>query len=408
VKFRVALLLVLSACDGCDGCGERRVRETIAVCSSAYGEVRFHPEQEWVWNPVTTGDGLAAGDWVRTGVESRALIKFQKTGSEIGIEPSSTVVIQEEAEPESTEAPLISRIKIESGVVRGQLASAQTTRAIEVSTPEGRPIRMEPGEPGKNFEYRVTVGREGIVELAVTKGRAKVNGADGSIIALGQGQAHDLVRGALVGEVIELPQVPSLDSPGASAKVAQREKGPIALSWSAVQNAEKYRVQVADEPTFSKPVFDEVVPGTSGAFEPAGLGTYYWRVAAQTKDGRQGEFGEPRELRVVEAPPDLLVSPVDDQTIKGKDRPLVEFVWKAAEPPVPYRLVVAKDRRLSKPVFEKKTQDLKVATRAIPSGTFFWGVYADAEPSKPLFTKARRLKIQKGAGLTTPSKVTFD
>jgi hypothetical protein len=410
VKRAFALFLVVSACDGCTGCGERRVRETIAICSGAYGEVRFHPQEEWVWNPVGAGDGLAAGDWVRTGLDSRAQIKFEKTGSEIGIEPSSTIVIQTETAPEATsdQAPLMSRIQVEAGVVHGHVASAETNRPIEVSTPEGKTIRLVPSEPGKKFEYRVTVNRGGILELAVTKGHAHVNGADGSSVALAQGQAHDVVGGALVGETIELPSFPKLESPGVAAHVLYRPELTIDLGWSAVDVASEYRLQVASDPSFNKMLVDEVVKGTAGKFSPPGPGSYFWRVATRTATGREGEFGFGRDIRVVETLEDLLIGPPDDHLIKStKDRPLVEFSWQAVVPPARYKLVVAKNRRLTQVIFETTTEQQKVATRSIPVGTFFWGVYAEGETSRPLFTKPRRLKIRKDVGLTTPDKVTF-
>lgn len=407
----ISVILILT---GCDGCNEPARKGAIAECTAAHGEVRAHPADEWVWSAVAVGDRFDEGDWVRTGLDSRAKIRFE-SGTELGIDPSSTIVLEiprpqrPEQGPGET-PPMLSRVKVESGVVRGVVQEAEARAEVVVATPEGKTIRIAPSEPGKKFGYRVRVGEGGVVELAVTEGSAELTGEDGVRVSLEKGQAQDVVGGALVGKPIDLPDFPKLISPGVDANVLWRDGLQIALSWSRVEGVERHRLEVATDQSFTKMAVDRPVSGVEATFAPEAPGTYYWRVASQNEAGRQGEFGFARRIQVTKTKiEDLLVAPVDDALIKYTRRPpLVQFSWQAVVPPAPYRLVVARDRGLSRVVFEQTAPEQRVATRALSAGTYYWGVYAEGEPQRPLFLKARRLRIRRDVGLRTPRKVTFE
>lgn len=399
---------------GCDRCEDPVRRGAVAECTAAHGEVRAHPADEWVWNGVSVGDRFNAGDWVRTGVDSRARIRFE-TGTELGIDPSSTVVLElpqppKQEEPPGEPAPMVSRVKVETGQVRGVIREAVARSEVLVATPEGKTIRIRPSEPGKKFGYRVRVGETGVMELAVTEGRAEVSGDDGARVSLAEGQAHDVVAGTLVGGPIELPDFPKLTSPGVDANVVWRDGLQIALSWSEVDTVERFHLEVASDQSFTRTVLDRRLAGTDAIFAPSRPGTFYWRVASRSAAGREGEFGFARRIRVTKSKiEDLLVAPVDNALIKYTRRlPLVHFSWQAVAPPAPYRLVVARDRGLTRVVFEKVAPRQRVATRALSAGTYYWGVFAEGEPRRPLFEKPRRLRIRKDVGLRTPKKVTFE
>jgi hypothetical protein len=395
----LAALIAAAACDGCGA--EEQVDAIIAECASAQGEVRAHPSDEWVWSPVSAGDRFASGAWVRTGVESRARIRFT-SGDELGLDPSSTVVLEPpERAPSEGGDLLVSRVKVETGVVRSIVG--ERSRMV-VRTPEGKPLRIDPSEPGKRVEVRVKVGKEGRVEVAVTEGRANVSAAEGAAVSIERGQAQDVLGGALVGGAVALPPAPEAKAIERTVEVGDRAR----LAWAPAPGAVRYRVQVASDPGFGTIQQDIATAGTESVFVPKSAGTFYYRVAAVEAGDREGEFSEVMTISVVERVPDLLSTPLDGHTIKyvTKD-PIVVLSWREGQAPSRYRVVVSRKPDLSDPILDEETDALELSTRALATGTYYWGVYLAQDSPKALFRKPRRLHLEKTVGLRTPRKVTF-
>ncbi|MBI4740755.1 MAG: FecR domain-containing protein [Betaproteobacteria bacterium] len=89
--------------------------------------------------------------------------------------------------------------------------------------------------------------------------------------------------------VFARPFPPGLDSPGQAAKVRAAQP-PFA--WTPVRAAARYRLQVARQADFSRPLHDSVVEG--GAWQPPAAlpeGKLYWRVASISAGAEQGPWG---------------------------------------------------------------------------------------------------------------------
>jgi uncharacterized lipoprotein YddW (UPF0748 family) len=85
-----------------------------------------------------------------------------------------------------------------------------------------------------------------------------------------------------------VPGTPGLLTP---ANGANNLTSTTTLSWSAVPNTLRYRVQVATDPSFTEIIYDlREYRGTSAVFARIAVGnTYYWRVQAFSYGG-SGEF----------------------------------------------------------------------------------------------------------------------
>lgn len=74
------------------------------------------------------------------------------------------------------------------------------------------------------------------------------------------------------------PSVPTLSSP---ANGATGVPIPVNLVWVASEGAASYRVQVATDPGFSAPVFDQAgITATKVTISLSPNTQYYWRVSA--------------------------------------------------------------------------------------------------------------------------------
>ena len=106
-----------------------------------------------------------------------------------------------------------------------------------------------------------------------------------------------------------IPATPTLHLPNSSATVSQ----PVTITWSAINTADEYNIQITETPGFSSNVVDEVVG--SANYSATGLedGTqYYWRVRAGNECG-WGYFSLDRVFTTECTVPDppILLLPAD-------------------------------------------------------------------------------------------------
>ena len=387
----------LASCDGCSCQPEETVERppAIAVCKESDGDVRTREGRAIAWAAMKAGAELRSGDWVQTGEASRASVEFKRGGA-LAVNASSVVIIREN----DANARAAVRVAVRKGVVRGSVQSGLTSGTIELDTADGRNVVLS-AAGSEPVAYRVTVAEDGRLEVAITEGRAELKDASGKAHVVEAGHALDVIAGDIPAGPVPLPAFPPLIFPGVDATVTYRKDLTIRMTWESVAEAEKYRLEIADDLSFSNVTRREVVAGTIATFKPKSPGLYMWRVASMSK--RIGEPGFARRLRVVPGPiGTLLVGPRDGVVFTfEKRRPLVEFSWRALEPPAPYRLVVSKQANLlGDIVFEENTEAQTVKTRAIPPGSYYWGVFGDEkEGPKPLFTRPFKLGVAKKKGI---------
>jgi len=128
------------------------------------------------------------------------------------------------------------------------------------------------------------------------------------------------------------PPVP-LDPPeGAAVRGA-----PPKLLWSASAEAVSYRLQLASEPTFAKPLLDrERLDATSLQAPDLALGEYFWRLASIAPDGEQGPYSPARSfvLKPVPTMPEAAISADPDKVVAS---------WQAGSEGQTYQVQVAED-----------------------------------------------------------------
>jgi large repetitive protein len=76
---------------------------------------------------------------------------------------------------------------------------------------------------------------------------------------------------------------PTLVAPGAGSQL----NGPVTFRWTSVEAARRYRIQVAQDPSFANPIDDQTTDSTaytSNTTYPADT-VLYWRVRADAEDG---------------------------------------------------------------------------------------------------------------------------
>ena len=180
-------------------------------------------------------------------------------------------------------------------------------------------------------------------------------------------------------EEIEIPAV-SLVAPENNS-----DEVPVVtiLEWEQIDDADVYQIMINDDNSFSDPLIDETVSGTS--FDAENLEpetTYYWGVRAQAGDDI-GEWSqtwsfttEAEEEDVPEMGRVTLSSPTDGAV----DQPdALTFEWDAMTGTEHYRIMVDESNEFTSSIIDETVTDTSFDAEGLePGTTYYWGVRAQA------------------------------
>jgi large repetitive protein len=111
------------------------------------------------------------------------------------------------------------------------------------------------------------------------------------------------------------------------------------LSWSAVGNAAKYRVQIATSLTFSSPIYSIETPGlTATPQSQLPFSQLYWRVAGEDSGGLTGPYTVASFSKTLGSAPTPL-TPTNAQTLTFPTDPVV-FSWLPVAGAVSYTIQI--------------------------------------------------------------------
>ena len=185
-------------------------------------------------------------------------------------------------------------------------------------------------------------------------------------------------------EVDARPFPPVTSSP-ANADIV-RESTPL-FSWSAAEDSNGYRIQIAQDAGFTRLVIDETTDQASyRQAQPLTPGEYQWRVASIDDSGDQGPYNQPQRFiyrQPLEAP--QLQQPL-------VNRANLVLSWSEVDGAAGYQVQLASD-----PYFRGMQLDMQ-----------FPGPQADIPrpPSQIYFLRVRALNAAGEAGpFSTPFKV---
>src|SRR5688500_10288093 len=104
-----------------------------------------------------------------------------------------------------------------------------------------------------------------------------------------------LLRWGFVAAICVGPGVAWLAT-GAAAVQGNPPQTSVPLRWGARPAVSRYRLQLANDPTFSDVIFDRVVSGHEYRLNDLLPGRYYWRVASL--NAKRGEFSSAGVIQV--------------------------------------------------------------------------------------------------------------
>ena len=298
-RFRVALANAVT-------CRKllQSILDTVALTNSGgqaqfislQGEVEYKRSDGGSWEEARPRLPLRAGDYVRTGNGSSAEIVFLdgtlytvRGNTQFVISPSGTGTAGDGAggEPAADQA-----IQMEYGWVNLNTAS----RPSQVKTPGAVAKVREDSEAFVTYDRGANRGRFGAVrggmELAAKGGMTRQVGELQQVVQTGD----------LLSQAQRLPPSPEPLEPADNRELDLDRSPSLVLSWDTVPGVNRYALQVSRGHLFADNLIN--VENRSKPKATLGLrgeGTFFWRVAAFSREGYEGPWSRPRKFRVASA-----------------------------------------------------------------------------------------------------------
>lgn len=236
------------------------------------------------WQTARTREILRPGDAVRTAGNGSAEIMFSD-GTLFTLRPSTFLAVP------TTRGTGSGEQAVEMGY--GWLNLATARNASRVTTPRAEARVSQDSEAFVTYDRESGRGRFGAI-----RGDVEVSTDDGARRKVGALQ-QVVQSGGELSAARRLPAAPSPVAPEENAEVDPARASELVLEWTPVDGAAGYSLQVARNRLFVDNVIEDTRRRKASArLGIRGEGSFQWRVAAETADGGQGPWSEPRSFRV--------------------------------------------------------------------------------------------------------------
>lgn len=260
------------------------------------GNVMVHRLKTNKNEPAFTGILLEPGDTVITSGDSSAVIQYIDR-SVLKMKADSTVLIQENAANSKT-GQLSVRNQLEGGQLTISTGAQTTSDDINI-------VKVKDDVTLKvNQNSNVAINRNGNnIRVNVERGGVESTDRKGLTEVIGNNTVVQYDQGKKVGQETTLGS-PALKAPDNSTTIALSYGKPekVGFTWASVPEAGGYRLQVADSQYFLDKalLFEKVTDQPNFPWLVNSLnGSYWWRVQAIGKDGREGSWSEESHLTLI-------------------------------------------------------------------------------------------------------------
>jgi hypothetical protein len=192
------------------------------------------------------------------------------------------------------------------------------------------------------------------------------------------------------------PLPPELSEPAAGSRVYQEA---VTFTWSAMQDAQHYLLQIAPSADFAPATVNErmldTVVQTTVDLKP---GTYFWRMASVDEKGPHG-WSPVRSLRVQPLP----VAPKGTAKTNA-DSGQASFTWQPVEGAANYDFDLAQKADFTDSELKQRLADNKITSKLKP-GQYFWRVRGVEDGGQAgLWSKSNSLSMPQ----ETPRSIHVD
>lgn len=407
----------------------------IAQLTSVVRDVKRKPTQRLIWESISEGSQLFAGETIRTTGDSEARVEFLKSKTRIDLDPDSEIVIQEvdgKIELSFLKGNMFvasagnaadGGITLKSGdknialggselslsqdgkgqlgvtVLKGdsslgsaaqiKILSPQPNDSVYIGAKEKTPISFEPIPEGYRVSLEVGRRREELRSLEASISPGKVDAAFkvGRLYWRLVAKSVEVGRPDLVSPIFRinvLSKTPVVQlSPERDQVIALDELagGALPLAWSNPARLDRLQVEVFRGRDYANPLFSEAVEEGSDQFlakisEP---GDYSWRISGHVPGRDELVAGTVRTFRAVahkDLAAPILASPRADEMVPyaAFTEKGLDLKWQSVAGATQYKVSV-RNKKSGAP-FERQAASPVFNLRDLKPGEYEWNVRA--------------------------------
>jgi glucodextranase-like protein/FecR-like protein len=252
---------------------------------SVQGGVEYRSGEAGSWEEARGRVVLRTGDYVKTGGGGSAEVMFVD-GTLYTVRPNTLFLVTRNRGAGGTLGE--QAIRVEYGWVN--LNTAQ--RSSRVTTPNAEARVREDSEAMVAYDQASAVSR-----FAAYRGGVEVQAGDKRRKL---GPLQQVVQtGSQLSAARPLPVAPQPVAPAENLEVDLGAVPQVVLAWRDVPGATRYALQVSRNRLFVDNVIDvDNRTRTRATLGVRGEGTFLWRVASFSREGLQGPWSTPRQIRV--------------------------------------------------------------------------------------------------------------
>jgi hypothetical protein len=196
-----------------------------------------------------------------------------------------------------------------------------------------------------------------------------------------QGQSGKSVQGKFT-VIAARPPEPLTPPDGAAFSYSSRLP-KAGFSWTAVEDADSYLLEIADNPAMNSPALSTAVSVPAFTTALPGDGKWYWRVRPAFDGSEEALPSRTASLTVTkseEFPAPALLNPLETGEVNSEAKSY--FSWGAMNDAQSYNIVVSSRENLSSPVIDKNVPTNYYVSDALTEGTWYWAVSAQSPDGK--------------------------
>ncbi len=261
-----------------------------AKITNVDGVVKVKRADGNTWVTANIGMLLERGDVVQTSSEGLAKVVFTD-GTNYTVKPDSLIVIEENIANASSQTQV--KVQLTTGTVdlytgtyaQGSKSQVSVSGATASLAPESAAmVRNDP----RADEHEI-LAKKGAVE--VVRGREAQRLTEYDKVSF-KSNSPTMTKTKEISP-------PTLITPANMAPIFAKGPAAVEFSWTQVEAAVAYRIQVSRNPFFTSTVFDRRVEQTALKVPNMAQGAYYWRLQSIDINGKQSVESERNRFTVV-------------------------------------------------------------------------------------------------------------
>jgi len=350
-----------------------------------------------VWDRLRQDSPVYNGDTIHTATLSEATIWFNDGNvMELMENTMAQVFLSEEKG---------AAVELEDGFAT--VDSSESENGLTLSS-NGVQVAVKTGTSlsAGSVAQQGTAGGNGL-SVQVLKGTASIQNADGTSVAIRQGEELN------VGGNGATPAKPTLTvlSPARNEKILYHEQGAtdVHFSWNNAVTATS--LIISQDKDFKDVLYTLNSDGINETNIKLENGIWYWKLDG-SEEGTSEQQGiddgliKSGRIQVIQSLPPSQVAPAENYSYGYRTRtPAVRIIWTESPYASTYKLEISRSPNMSNPVIEHRTSTTSSIISTLEAGTYYWRVTPYYTLNKKGFaapSEVHSFIIERKGQLTSP------